>query len=292
MVPVIRDAGRLSFSEFLDAFNDLIARARDNTLTADDLQGANVSLTNPGGIGTIASVPRLMSGQGTIVATGAIGYPPGTANVGDRRREGDDDDVDLRPSHHPGRRVGPVPAGRRAVPAGRALLLRAGLRRSRRARSAPRPRRPHRRPPAPPAEAPTAAHAVVTEAPPSEQLLQAVQAATSLIKAHRTHGHLAAKLDPLGSEPEGDPALDPEPLGLTDGDHGADPARRSCAPTCPGRRWPTRCRTCARPTAARSPTRSSTSPRTASACGCARRSSPAPSARRCRTTRSASCCGG
>ena len=84
MVPVIRDAGRLSFSEFLAAFNDLIARARDNTLTADDLQGANVSLTNPGGIGTIASVPRLMKGQGTIVATGAIGYPPGLAAVGAR----------------------------------------------------------------------------------------------------------------------------------------------------------------------------------------------------------------
>ena len=45
--------------------------------------------------------------------------------------------------------------------------------------------------------------------------MQAVQAATSLLKAHRTHGHLAARLDPLGREPEGDPALDPEPLGLT-----------------------------------------------------------------------------
>ena len=48
-----------------------------------------------------------------------------------------------------------------------------------------------------------------------EELLQAVQAASSLVKAHRTHGHLAARLDPLGTEPEGDPALDPEPLGLT-----------------------------------------------------------------------------
>jgi 2-oxoglutarate dehydrogenase E1 component len=48
-----------------------------------------------------------------------------------------------------------------------------------------------------------------------EDLLQAVQAATSLLKAHRTHGHLAARLDPLGSEPEGDPALDPETVGLT-----------------------------------------------------------------------------
>ena len=77
MVPVIKDAGRLTFPQFLDAFNALIAKARENKLTADDLQGANVSLTNPGGIGTIASVPRLMNGQGTIVATGSIGYPPG-----------------------------------------------------------------------------------------------------------------------------------------------------------------------------------------------------------------------
>ena len=82
MVPVIRDAGRLTFPQFLDAFNDLIAKARENKLTADDLQGANICLTNPGGIGTIASVPRLMSGQGTIVATGSIAYPPGLGNIG------------------------------------------------------------------------------------------------------------------------------------------------------------------------------------------------------------------
>src|SRR5437763_11826817 len=48
---------------------------------ADDLAGANLSLTNPGGIGTIASVPRLMPGQGTIIATGAIGRPVGAADV-------------------------------------------------------------------------------------------------------------------------------------------------------------------------------------------------------------------
>src|SRR6185503_20728753 len=48
-----------------------------------------------------------------------------------------------------------------------------------------------------------------------EELLQAVQAATSLLKAYRTHGHLAAHLDPLGSEPKGDPALQPENVNLT-----------------------------------------------------------------------------
>ncbi|HEU5217092.1 MAG TPA: multifunctional oxoglutarate decarboxylase/oxoglutarate dehydrogenase thiamine pyrophosphate-binding subunit/dihydrolipoyllysine-residue succinyltransferase subunit, partial [Gemmatimonadales bacterium] len=42
-----------------------------------------------------------------------------------------------------------------------------------------------------------------------------VAAAMALVKAFRTHGHLAARLDPLGSEPSGDPALDPVALGLT-----------------------------------------------------------------------------
>ncbi|HET7047503.1 MAG TPA: biotin/lipoyl-containing protein, partial [Solirubrobacteraceae bacterium] len=81
MVPVIRDAGRLSFDKFLDAYTALVEKARTNTLTADDLVGANVSLTNPGGIGTIASVPRLMTGQGTIVATGSIAYPVGLGRI-------------------------------------------------------------------------------------------------------------------------------------------------------------------------------------------------------------------
>ncbi len=47
------------------------------------------------------------------------------------------------------------------------------------------------------------------------ELLQAVQAGTSVIKAHRTHGHLAARLDPLGTEPKGDPSLQPENVNLT-----------------------------------------------------------------------------
>ena len=133
MVPVIRDAGRLSFDEFLDAYNALVEKARTNTLTADDLVGANVSLTNPGGIGTIASVPRLMTGQGTIVATGSIAYPVGLGRIaaGDRRREGHDDDLDLRPPDHPGRRVRPLPAADRGLSARRGRLLRARVRRSR-----------------------------------------------------------------------------------------------------------------------------------------------------------------
>ena len=97
MVPVIAGAGGMRFDEFVAAYDALVEKARTNTLTADDLQGGNITLTNPGGIGTIASVPRLMVGQGTIVATGSIAYPVGLGHDrrDDRRGEGHDDDLDL-----------------------------------------------------------------------------------------------------------------------------------------------------------------------------------------------------
>src|SRR4029077_16188750 len=65
---------------------------------------------------------------------------------------------------------------------------------------------------APPLGAPSPA---ATSATADQELLQGVQAASSLLKAHRTHGHLAARLDPLGREPQGDPALEAENLNLT-----------------------------------------------------------------------------
>jgi 2-oxoglutarate decarboxylase len=213
MVPVIRDAGRLSFPEFLDAFGDLITRARDNLLTADDLQGANLSLTNPGGIGTIASVPRLMKGQGTIVATGAIGYPPGLGSVGAQIGA---EKVMTMTSTYDHRIIQGAESGQFLQVVEQYLQGEHGFYEQVFSDlgvtlGEPPQLKVVAAPPAPP-EAPAAP----AEAPPSEELLQAVQAATSLIKAHRTHGHLAARLDPLGSEPEGDPALDPEPLGLTE----------------------------------------------------------------------------
>ena len=79
IVPVIKGADSMDFAAFREVYEDLIAKTRDGSLSPDDLQGANITLTNPGGIGTVASVPRLMPGQGTIVATGAIALPPGCA---------------------------------------------------------------------------------------------------------------------------------------------------------------------------------------------------------------------
>ena len=75
VVPSIKRAETLTFTEFLAAYEDLVARARDNKLTAADYQGATISLTNPGGIGTVHSVPRLSKGQGCIIGAGALEYP-------------------------------------------------------------------------------------------------------------------------------------------------------------------------------------------------------------------------
>ncbi|HYU43569.1 MAG TPA: 2-oxo acid dehydrogenase subunit E2, partial [Vicinamibacteria bacterium] len=76
LVPNIKDAGRMDFAQFVKAFDELVTRARKGTISPDDFMGTTVSLTNPGTVGTSASAPRLMPGQGLIVATGALDYPP------------------------------------------------------------------------------------------------------------------------------------------------------------------------------------------------------------------------
>jgi 2-oxoglutarate dehydrogenase E1 component len=75
LVPNIKDAGRLDFGAFLSAFDQLVSRSRRGEISPDDFIGTTVSLTNPGVVGTTASAPRLMPGQGLIVATGALDYP-------------------------------------------------------------------------------------------------------------------------------------------------------------------------------------------------------------------------
>ncbi|ANP71665.1 multifunctional oxoglutarate decarboxylase/oxoglutarate dehydrogenase thiamine pyrophosphate-binding subunit/dihydrolipoyllysine-residue succinyltransferase subunit [Cryobacterium arcticum] len=75
MVPAIKRADTMTFGEYLTSYEDLVGRARKGKLTADDFSGATVSLTNPGGIGTVHSVPRLMKGQGCIIGAGALDYP-------------------------------------------------------------------------------------------------------------------------------------------------------------------------------------------------------------------------
>lgn len=75
VVAAIKKAETLDFFGFWQAYEDIVRRARANKLTMEDFTGVTVSLTNPGGIGTVHSVPRLMQGQGTILGVGAMEYP-------------------------------------------------------------------------------------------------------------------------------------------------------------------------------------------------------------------------
>ena len=75
VVAAIKGADALDFSGFWAAYEDIVRRARSGKLTTEDFQGTTISLTNPGGIGTVHSVPRLMQGAGAIIGVGAMEYP-------------------------------------------------------------------------------------------------------------------------------------------------------------------------------------------------------------------------
>ncbi|MBV9719084.1 MAG: multifunctional oxoglutarate decarboxylase/oxoglutarate dehydrogenase thiamine pyrophosphate-binding subunit/dihydrolipoyllysine-residue succinyltransferase subunit [Candidatus Eremiobacteraeota bacterium] len=216
VVPVIRDADGLDFAAFRARYEELVAKARESKLTADDLQGASFTLTNPGGIGTVASVPRLMAGQGAIIATGAIGYPPGfaTANEQSLRLLGvsrvmqvtstyDHRVIQGAQSGEFLRRVDELLQGKDSFY--EAIFESLGL------QAAPQP---------------LAAAAPVggTGAAPSDEMLRAVAAGMAIVSAYRRHGHLAATLDPLGTQPVGDASLEPQTYGLTPALQSAIPA--------------------------------------------------------------------
>jgi len=213
LVPVIRDCGALGFQGFRAAFDDLIQRSRVGKISPDELKGAGVTLTNPGGFGTNASVPRLMNGQGTIVATGGITWPPGMEGVPDDLLKvwGVSKVMTVTSTYDhrviQGAESGAFLRDLSALLAGDEgfydeIRLALGL---------------PAQPPldfTPQAAAPEgAAPAVAASA--DEDTLKAVAGAMSLLRAFRTYGHLAAHLDPLGSAPPGDPSLEPAWVGLT-----------------------------------------------------------------------------
>jgi multifunctional 2-oxoglutarate metabolism enzyme len=221
MVPAIKGADGLDFSGFHSRYEELIAKTRENKLSADDFQGTNISLTNPGGIGTMASVPRLLSGQSAIIATGSIAYPPEWKHASpERLKQLGVSKVMTLTSTYDHRVIQGAESGAflrkveellqgedgfyESVAAD--LGFEASVVSTAHPASASAPPLSAAAPSAEPSSAPDQI---------DEELLQAVQAATSLLKAYRTHGHLAAQLDPLGSEPKGDPALQPENVNLT-----------------------------------------------------------------------------
>jgi 2-oxoglutarate dehydrogenase E1 component len=197
VVPVIKRAEATDFAAFHQTYEGLVEKARTNKLLPDDFAGATITLTNPGTIGTVASVPRLMKGQGSIIATGAIRDVAGakamtiTSTYDHRVIQGAESGTFLR-------KLDSLLQGEeRFYDAVAESLGVTGAGSGEQGAVAPVPT------PAPRSPLPA----------PND--LKHVAAAMALVRAHRNFGHLAARLDPLGAEPPGDPALDPGPLGLT-----------------------------------------------------------------------------
>src|SRR6059036_272209 len=203
VVPVIKHAEAMDFAGFHAAYEALVEKARTNRLMPDDFAGGTIQLTNPGTLGTVASVPRLMKGQGSIIATGTIRDIAGakiitiTSTYDHRIIQGAESGMFLRT-------LDSLLQGEERFYEGVTESLAGAGSRERGAVTAPAAPAPVI-PPVPGSPLPA----------PEIEDLKHVAAAYALVRAHRNFGHLAAHLDPLGGEPPGDPSLNPARLGLT-----------------------------------------------------------------------------
>jgi 2-oxoglutarate dehydrogenase E1 component len=206
VVPSIKNAGSLAFLQYMAAFDDLVARARTNKLGVPDFQGTTISLTNPGTVGTMASNPRLMTGQGAIIAVGAMDYPAEYRGVSQEKLValgiGKVMSVTCTYDHRiiQGAESGMFLGKLQALLDGEdgfydeifeALKV---------------PYAPVKW------EGDHAPEATVAE--PSADVVKEA-AVIQLINAYRVRGHLMAELDPLGGEPSYNEELDPLHYGLT-----------------------------------------------------------------------------
>src|SRR6202163_3683190 len=220
VVPVLKGAADLDFAAFRAAYEELVTKARDNKLTVEEQTGATFTLTNPRGIGTVASVPRLMVGQGAIIAAGAIAYPPGFGHASRTTLEqlGVEKVMTLTSTYDHRviqgaqsgeflRRVDELLGGGDEFY--EALFAQLGVSANIRgavtsANGAPVTMR----------DLPDEFTADIPGLP-SEEMLRAIAAGMQIVSAYRRHGHLGATLDPLGTEPPHDPSLDPQTYNLT-----------------------------------------------------------------------------
>ncbi len=208
LVPNIKNAGALNFQDYLNSFDDLVARARTGKLVTADFQATTISLTNPGTVGTMSSSPRLMLGQGAIIATGAIDYPAeyhGTA-AETRATLGISKVMTLTCTYD--HRI--IQGAESGAFLGRVQALLDG-KDSFYEEVFDHLKIPHQpvhwetdRRPGLPGAASTRTAEIAKEA-----------AIMQMINAYRVRGHLIADLDPLGHEPSYHAELDPETYGLT-----------------------------------------------------------------------------
>ena len=207
VVPNIKDCANLDFAGFFAAFNDQIRKSRSGKLTPGDFADTTCTLTNPGTIGTVSSLPRLMTGQSFIMATGAITVPgafQGAAaetltELGVAR-------VMTLTSTYDHRVIQGAESGQFLDWMHKLLLGEEGfyddIFRSLRVPYQPVRNSVDRRPP------------LGSSLRESENLERAAGVMT-YIRSYRVRGHVLAKLDPLTFEPKNQPELDMASYGLS-----------------------------------------------------------------------------
>ncbi len=208
LVPNIRNAGARNFAGHLAAFDDLVARARNNKLVPADFQGTTISLTNPGTVGTMSSNPRLMLGQGAIIAAGAIDYPAEYRGAADETRAalGISKVMTLTCTYD--HRI--IQGAESGAFLGQVEELLDGAE-SFYEQIFEALHIPHQ-----PIHWQTDLHPLLPGMTAARHAEIAKEAGImQMINAYRVRGHLIADLDPLGSEPSYHPELDPETYGLT-----------------------------------------------------------------------------
>ena len=206
-VPNIKHADGMTFAQFAAAYDDIVARARTNKLQVSDFEGTTISLTNPGTVGTVSSGPRLMPGQGAIVAIGAIDFPAEFAAVSEEMRANLGISKTLTISCTYDHRIiqgaesGYFLAKLQALLQGDENFYDAIF------RDLKVPYRPLRWQVDTP---------LTTQQVPGANTDVAKEAAViQLINAYRTRGHLLANTNPLGIDTGYHPDLDPASYGLT-----------------------------------------------------------------------------
>ena len=206
-VPNIKHADGMTFAQFVAAYDDIVTRARSNKLQLSDFEGTTISLTNPGTVGTIGSVPRLMPGQGAIVAIGAIDFPAEFAAVSEEMRAtlGISKTLMIACTYDhriiQGAESGSFLAKIHQLLQGEENFYDAIF------RDLKVPYRPIRWQVDTP---------LTTQQVPGANTDVAKEAAViQIINAYRTRGHLLANTNPLGIDPGYHPDLDPASYGLT-----------------------------------------------------------------------------
>jgi 2-oxoglutarate dehydrogenase E1 component len=207
LVPNLKNAQAMNFREYLTKFDELIAKSRAGTIDPSDFQGTTISLTNPGTVGTVASMPRLMPGQGTIIATGSIDYPAEFSGMDARTLATlGVSKVMMISSTYDHRIIQGAESGMFLGKIHKLLLgeenffdqIFADLK---------IPYHPVRWT----QDRNTALFGGMANREETEKQARVLQ----LIHAYRVRGHLVADLDPLGREPQYHPELDPNTYGLS-----------------------------------------------------------------------------